>query len=141
MVDAGPTGCNMTKGDRSVTLDVVKKSLWVDAKAYTTIGGARSADARLVAPVVDGLLEELPSSSGPTTPNFETARAPRGSSAEYLDSSSPVDDVPKRLRELRAPVRSTKAQMWRRVLEKRLNADTWTEKHCLTDDDDPGKCN
>ena len=43
-----------------------EKSLWVHAKAYTTIDGARNAGARrLVAPVVDGLPEELPSSSGP----------------------------------------------------------------------------
>ena len=72
--EAGPTGCEMSTGDRSVTLAFVNNSLWVDAKAYTTIEGARNADARLVAPVVDGLLEELPSSSGPTTPSFETAR-------------------------------------------------------------------
>ena len=50
--EAGPTGCNMSKGDRSVTLDVVKNSLWLDATAYTTAEGARNADARLVAPVV-----------------------------------------------------------------------------------------
>ena len=58
-----------------------------------TAEGARNADARLVAPVVDGLPEELPSSSGLTTPSFQIARAPRGSSAEYLDSSSPVEDM------------------------------------------------
>ena len=77
----------------------------MDAKAYTTTEGARNADARLVAPIVDGIPEELPSSSGLTTPSFETARAP-------------VDDMRKRLRELRAPVCGTKAQMWRRVLER-----------------------
>ena len=82
--------CKLSKADRSVTLDVVKKPLWVDAKAYTTIEGVRNADARLVAPVVDGLPEELPLSSGPTTLSIETAR---GSSTEYLDSSSPVDDM------------------------------------------------
>ena len=48
--------------------------------------------------MVDGLPEELPSSSSPTTPSFETARAPRVSSAENLDSSSPVDDMRKQLR-------------------------------------------
>ena len=84
--EAGPTGCKMSKGVRGVTLDVVKNSLLVDAKAYTTIEGARNADPRLVAKGVDGLPEELPSSSGPTTPSLETARL-RGSSAEYLDSS------------------------------------------------------
>ena len=47
--EAEPTGCKMSKGDRSVTLDDVKNSLWVDAKAYTTMEGARDADARRVA--------------------------------------------------------------------------------------------
>ena len=41
--EAGPTGCNMSQGDRSVTLDVAKNSLWVDAKVYTTAEGARNA--------------------------------------------------------------------------------------------------
>ena len=97
--EAGPTDCKMSRGDRSVALDDVKSSLWVDVK---------------VAPVVDGLPEELPSSPGPTRPIFETARAPRVSSAEYLDSSSQVDDMRKRLRELLAPVWGAKAHMWRR---------------------------
>ena len=39
---------NVQKGDRSVTLDVVKNSLWVDAKAFTTTEGGRNADARFV---------------------------------------------------------------------------------------------
>ena len=82
------------------------------------VEGARNADARLVAPVVNGLPEELPSSSSPTIPRFGTARAPRGSSAGYLDSSSPADDMRMRSRELRAPVWGTEAQMWRRVLER-----------------------
>ena len=68
--EAGPTGCKMSKSDRSVTLDVVKNSLWVEPEAYMTV----EADARLVAPVVDGLPEELPSSSGPTTPSFQSSR-------------------------------------------------------------------
>ena len=59
--EAGPLGCQMSKGDRSVTLDVVENSLWVDAKACATIEGARNVDARLVAPVVDGPPEELSS--------------------------------------------------------------------------------
>ena len=50
--------------------------------------------------------------------DFQTARAPRESSAEYLDSSSPVEDMRKRLRELRAPVWGTKTQIWRRLLER-----------------------
>ena len=49
---------------------------------------------------------------------FQTFRAPRESLAEYLDSSSPVEDMRKRLRELRAPVWVTKTQMWRRLLER-----------------------
>ena len=110
--EAGPTGCTMSKRDRSFTLDVVKNSLWVDAKAYTTAEEARNADARLV---VDGPPEELPSSSGPTTPSFQTARAPRGSSAEYLASSSPVEDLRTRLRDLRAPG----------VMERRHLEDWW----------------
>ena len=85
--EAGPTGCKMSKGDRSLTWDVVKNSLWVDVRAYTTAEGARNADARLVAPVVSELPVEPSSSSGPTTQSFQTARAPRGSSGEYLDKS------------------------------------------------------
>ena len=89
-IEAGPTGCTVPKGDR---VDVEKNSLWVDVKACTTAEGARNADARLVATVVSELPVEPSSSSGPTTPSFfQTARAPRGSSAEHLDSSSPVED-------------------------------------------------
>ena len=40
-------------------LDVVKNSLWVDVRAYTTAEVARNADARLVAPVVSELFVEL----------------------------------------------------------------------------------
>ena len=40
------------------TLDVVKNSLWVEAKAYTAAEGACNVDARLVAPVLDGLPEK-----------------------------------------------------------------------------------
>ena len=83
--------------------NVVKSSLWVDAEAYTTAEGALIADARFV-PVVDGLPEEPSSSSVPSTRSFQTARSPRGSSAEYLDRSSPVDDMRKWLRELRPSV-------------------------------------
>ena len=97
--DAGPTGCRVSKG--------VKNSLWADAKAYMTAEGALNADARYVAPVVDGLPEGPPWSSIPIARSFQTARAPRGSSAEYLDSFSPVDDMRKRSRELQAPVWST----------------------------------
>ena len=81
--EAESTGCKMSKGERSVTLDIVKNSFWVDAKADTMAEGARNADARLVAPAVDGLPEELLSSSGPT-PCFETARASRRSSWTVL---------------------------------------------------------
>ena len=34
--EAGSTGCKMPRGNRSVTLEVVKNSHWVDAEAYTT---------------------------------------------------------------------------------------------------------
>ena len=67
-----------------MTLDVVKNSLWVNVIAYTKADEARNADARLVAPVVSELLVEQKSSSSLTTPSFQAARAPRGSSAEYL---------------------------------------------------------
>ena len=56
--EAGSTDCKMSKSDRTVTLDVVKNSLWVEAKAYTTAEGACNADARLVAPILDGLPEK-----------------------------------------------------------------------------------
>ena len=108
----------MSRENRSLTLDVVKNTLCVDAEVYTTAEGALNADARFVAPVVDGLPEELSSSSGPITRSFQTARAPRGSSAKYLHSFSPVEDMRKRLREVRAPLLGTKTQMWRRLLER-----------------------
>ena len=95
--EAGLTGCKMSKGDHSETLDVVKNSLWVDVRAHTTAEGARNADARLVAPVVSELLVEPSSSSSPTTPSFQTHCALRGSSAEFWDSSSPVEDRRTRL--------------------------------------------
>ena len=110
-----------------------KNSHWLDATAYTMAEGARNADARLVAPVVDGLSEELLSRSSPTTPSFETARAPRGSSAKYLDSSSPVEDMRKRLRELRTPVWGTKTQMWRRVLEREVIERRHLDEEALLD--------
>ena len=53
--EAGPPGCKMSDGDRNATVDVVKNSFPVDAKAYTTIEGARDADARLVAEAVSKL--------------------------------------------------------------------------------------
>ena len=56
--EAGPTRCKRSRGNRSVTLDVVKNSLWVDATAYTTAEGALNADARFGAPVVHELPEE-----------------------------------------------------------------------------------
>ena len=94
--------------------------------------GARNADARLVAPLLDGLSKELLSRSSPTTPSFETARAPRGSSAGYLDSSSPVEDMRKRLRDLRTLV-CTKGQMWRRVLEREVIERRHLEEEALLD--------
>ena len=51
---------------------------------------------------------------------FQTASAPGESSSEYFDSSSPVEDMRKRLRELRAPVWGTKTQIWRRLLEREV---------------------
>ena len=45
--EAGQTGCKMSKGDRSVTLDVVQSSVSVDVRAYTTAERARNVDARL----------------------------------------------------------------------------------------------
>ena len=43
--EARQTGCKMSKGDRSVTLDAVQSSLSV--RAYTTAERARNVDARL----------------------------------------------------------------------------------------------
>ena len=127
--ETGPTGCKMSKGDSSVTLDVVKKSLRVDVRAYTTAEGARNANARLIAPVVS----ELPSSSsGPTTPSFERVRAARGSSAEYSDSSSPVEDMRKRLRELRAPVWGT-THLGLRVFEREVIERRHLDEEALVD--------
>ena len=65
-----------------------------------------------------GKPDKLPSSSGPITPCFETSRASRGSSAEYLESSSPVEDMRKRLRVSRAPAWGTKRRSGRGVLER-----------------------
>ena len=53
-----------------------ENSLWVDAEAYTKAEGALNADAKFVALVVDGLLEEASSSSGPITRSFsDSSRA------------------------------------------------------------------
>ena len=130
--EAGPTGCKISKRDRGVTVEVVR-----DVKACTTGEGARNADARLVAAVVIELHVELSSSSSPTTPSLWTARALRGSSAEHLDSSSPVEDTRTRLRELRAPVWGTKnTDVTSRAGERKvLNVDTCKTKLCWTDDD------
>ena len=122
--EAGPTACKMSKGDRSVTLDVVKNSLWVDVQAYMTAEGARNADARLVAQVVDGLPEELPSSPGPTTPSFP----------DSSDSSSPVEDMRTRLRVLRAQVWvHENTHMWRRALEREVTERRHLEEEALLD--------
>ena len=61
--ETGPTRCKMSEVERSLTLDVVKDSLWVDVKAYTTARGARNADARFVAPLVGKLTVEQSSRS------------------------------------------------------------------------------
>ena len=68
--EAGPTGCKMCKGDRRVTLDVVKTCLWVDVKAHTTAEGARKADEILVVPVVSELPVEPSSGSSPNHTKF-----------------------------------------------------------------------
>ena len=52
---AGLAWCNMLSGNRSMMLDVVKNSLWVDTEAYTTTAGALNADARFVELVMDGM--------------------------------------------------------------------------------------
>ena len=120
-----------------MTLDIVKNTLWVDAEAYTTSERALNADASFVAPVVDGLPEEPSSSSGPITRSFQTARAPRESSAEYLDSSSPVEDMRKtvaRVTSTGVEYKNTNFASSAGESEKRLSIDTWKIKRCLTDD-------
>ena len=131
--EAGSTGCKMSKGDSTLTLGAMKNCLWVDVRAYTTAEEARSTDARRVALVVSELLVEPPSSSSPTTPSFQTARAPQGSAAEHLDSSSPVEDIRTRLRELRAPVWGTKTKMWSRVLEREATERRHLDEQALLD--------
>ena len=108
----------MSKGDRKGTLDLVNFSLWVDVRAHTTIVGARNTDARLVAPIVSKLLVEPSSSSSTTTPTLQTARAHRGSPAEHLDSSSPVENMRTRLPALRGPAWGTQT-LEREVIEHR----------------------
>ena len=79
-------------------------------------------DGRLIAPMVNELLVEPSSRSSPTTPSLQTARAHRGSPAEYSETLSPVEDMRDRLRALRAPVRE--------VIERRH-----LEEEALLDDD------
>ena len=54
-----------------------------------------------------GCLENRRVQARPHQASFLTARAPGGSPAKYLDNFSPVEDIRKRLRELRAPVWGT----------------------------------
>ena len=115
---AGPTECKMSEGDRSVTLDAVKNylSLWGGRQGFH----ARNADASLVASVASDLAARQdvePPSRSNHTPNIQTARAPRGPAAEYVESSSPGDDLLTRLGKLRSPVWGTKTQLWRHILE------------------------
>ena len=91
----------------------LEKSVWVDVRAYTTAWRARYVDARLVALVMSEFPVE-PSQARPG-PSFQTARAPRGSSAECLNCSSPFETCGP-VCESFEPVWSTKTQMWRRVL-------------------------
>ena len=136
--EAGPAGCKMSRGNRSVTLDVVTNPLWVDAEAYTTAEGALNADARFVAPVVRRATRRtIFESRFRLHEAFRQPRAPRESSAQYLDSSSPLEDMRKRLRELRAPVwgNKKKTNEASSAGEKRLSVDTWKIKRCWTDDD------
>ena len=121
----------MSRGNCSLTLDIVKNTLWVDAKTYTTAEGALNADARFVAPVVDGSPEEPSSSSGPITRRFQTARAPRGSSAEYLDSFHQLRTCENGCESYEHQC-GVQENQWR---EKRLSVDTWKIKRCWTDDD------
>ena len=65
-----------------------------------------------------GFLKSCRQAQARPQPNFETACALRGSAAEYLDFSPPVDDMRKRLRELQQTVWGTNAHMRRRVLER-----------------------
>ena len=66
------------------------------------------------------------SSSSPTTPNFQTARAPRGWSAVYLHSSSPVGDMRNDCESCEHENTSV-AAYWS---AKRLNVDNWKKKPC-----------
>ena len=91
--EAGPTGRKMSKQGSQCVGRCEEFSL-VNGKAYRTAEGARNADATL----------QNYRQAQARTPNFQTARAPRGSPGEDLDSYSPVARV-------KAPVWGTKAQM------------------------------
>ena len=84
---------------------------------------------RFVAPVVDGLPEEPSSGSGQVVRSLQTARAPRESLAEYLDSSAPVEVMRKRLQVLRAQ----KTHMWRCPLERQVIERQHSEDHAVLD--------
>ena len=106
--EAGPTGCKMSNGDRIVTLDVVKNSFWVHAKAYTKIEGAHSHQwwtGYLKSWVISCVLHQL-----------------------TRCESDCVSYEP----QCGAQKHTCGAVYFR---ETRLNADTWTKKHCWTDDD------
>ena len=115
--------------------NVVKNSLRVDAAAHMTAEGALNVMQDSLHQWWMGDLTNHRRVQARRRQSFETARAPRGSSAEYWNSSSPVEDMRKRLRELRAPVWSTTTQRgvvcWR---EKRSSVNTRETKRCWTDD-------
>ena len=71
---AGPARCKVSKGDRSVTLDIVKNFLWVEVRAYTTDEGGRP----VASVVTELLLDPTIVKPRPDHTKFQTARAPRG---------------------------------------------------------------
>ena len=128
----------MSEGDRTVTLDAVKDkfSVWVDANAFTTAEGGRNADSRLVAPVVDGLLEELPSRKGPTRPQQASSQLAR-LEGHQLSTWTVLHQLRTCDSDCESDEHHCGAQKHKCgavcLREKKLNVDTW-KRRCWTDD-------
>ena len=74
------------------------------------------------------------SSSSPTTPSYRTVRAPRGSRAEYLDGSSPIEEhTGPDCERYQRQCGGTETQMWRRALEREVIERRHLEEEALLD--------
>ena len=99
-----PTVCKMSRGNRSVALEIVKILSGWTQKLIRRLKELLTPMQDLLRLWWTGYSKKHRRVQARSHEAFQTARAPCESSDEYLDSSSPVEDMRKRLRELRAPV-------------------------------------